>query len=98
MRNERIACTYIYEPASILTHGSLDLIDDCRAVFSTVLLGNQIWRVFACADWIDCPVVCAQIRLYGGRLGGAGRFSRGWLPAPGGRSRRPGVVGTPVQL
>jgi hypothetical protein len=34
--------THIYAPASILTHGSLDLIRDRHVAFSTVLVGNQI--------------------------------------------------------
>jgi hypothetical protein len=41
-RNEDVACMYIYEPASIFTHGSLDLIGVSRAAFSTVRVGNQI--------------------------------------------------------
>src|SRR5205807_7267064 len=32
-RNEGVACAYIYEPASIFTHGSLDLNGDRRAAF-----------------------------------------------------------------
>jgi hypothetical protein len=39
LRTERVACTYIYEPVSILTHGSLEFIDDRHAAFSTVLVG-----------------------------------------------------------
>jgi hypothetical protein len=31
--NEGVACTYIYEPISILTHGSLDLVGDRHAAF-----------------------------------------------------------------
>lgn len=34
----------------------------------------------------------------GWAVGGTGRFSRGWLPASSGSSRRPGMFGTPVQL
>jgi hypothetical protein len=32
-RNERVVRSHIYEPISILTHGSLDLIDDRRTAF-----------------------------------------------------------------
>jgi hypothetical protein len=41
-RNERVVRSHIYEPISILTHGSLDLIDDRRTAFSAALVGNQI--------------------------------------------------------
>jgi hypothetical protein len=41
-RNERVVRSHKYEPISILTHGSLDLIDDRRTAFSVVLVGNQI--------------------------------------------------------
>ena len=40
-RNEGVAYPYIYEPASILTHGPLGLLA-IAAVFSTVPVGNQI--------------------------------------------------------
>jgi hypothetical protein len=54
-------------------------------------------RVFACADCIDCPVVCAQIRLLwraAGRCvkGPADSAAAGGLP-PSGRSHRPGMFG-----
>ena len=41
-RDERVVRSHIYEPISILTHGSLDLIDDRRTAFSAALVGNQL--------------------------------------------------------
>jgi hypothetical protein len=41
-RNEGVSCVYIYEPISIFTHVSLDLIDDRCGAFSTCPAGNQI--------------------------------------------------------
>ena len=31
----------LYEWVSMFTHGSLDLVEDCRGAFSTVPVGNQ---------------------------------------------------------
>jgi hypothetical protein len=49
-RNEGVAYTYIYEPVSIFTHGSLG----AAAAFSTVPVGNQI------ADYERLPARSGQ--------------------------------------
>ena len=47
-----------YEPTSIFTQCSLDVIDDHRAVFPAVLVGNQI------AEWVLLIAGVSELRRY----------------------------------
>jgi hypothetical protein len=52
-------------------------------------------RLHGLCGWLRTD---SSVMAGGWAVSGADRFSRGWLPAPGGRSRRPAMFGTLVQL
>ena len=56
---ESVTCTYIYTLTGILTDGLLNLVRDHQPSFSTILIGNQICRIFVTASpipgWVTVP-------------------------------------------